>query len=72
MTDFVADVTTWVVITSTPETHLVQVDVGLEFTSLQTCVLFTDEADAVEYATQNGWVPPEDPVPELPELPEPE
>lgn len=63
MTDFVADVTTWVVITSTAETQLLQVDIGLEFTSLQTCVLFTDEAAAIEYAIQHGWTPSPSPEP---------
>jgi hypothetical protein len=57
MTDFVADVTTWVVLTSTPETQLVEVDVGQQFTSRQTCVLFTDEEQAIVYAIEHGWTP---------------
>ena len=77
MNDFIADAITWVVITSTPETQLLQVDADLRFTSLQTCVLFTDETAAIEYATENGWVPPDPSLeiempPEMELLPEPE
>ena len=61
MTDFVATVTTWVVITSTDPTQLLQVEVGQQFTSRQTCTVFTNEAEAIAYARKHGWTPPPTP-----------
>ena len=54
-TDFVADVTTWVVVLD--RINLIQVDIGLEFTTNQTCSVFTDEAKAIAYAIEHGWTP---------------
>jgi hypothetical protein len=57
MTDFVASEPTWVVLTDKAE--LIPVDVGQQFTTNQTCQVFTVEAEAMVYAQSIGWVPDE-------------
>jgi hypothetical protein len=58
MIDFVATEPTWVVLTERAE--LLQVDVGLQFTSNQVCEVFTDEVEARAAAVAAGWVEPDD------------
>ena len=55
MTDFVADVPTWVVLVERAE--LIGVEVGQQFTSSQVLELFTDQAAAEARAVQVGWTP---------------
>jgi hypothetical protein len=55
MTDFVADVPTWVVLTERAE--LIGVQTGQQFTSSQVLELFTDQAEAEARAVQVGWQP---------------
>jgi len=61
MTDFVADVPTWVVLTERAE--LIAVETGQQFTSSQVCELFTDQAEAETRAVQVGWQPDDDEAP---------
>jgi len=61
MTDFVADVPTWVVLTERAE--LIAVEVGQQFTSSQVCELFTDQTAAEARAVQVGWQPDDDEAP---------
>jgi hypothetical protein len=56
MTDFVATVPTWVVLTDLVQ--LCSVDVGQQFTANHPCEVFTDDAEAVAYALSIGWTPP--------------
>jgi hypothetical protein len=57
MTDFVATVPTWVVLSDLAQ--LLAVEVGQQFTTNQTCQVFTVEAEAMVYAQSIGWVPDE-------------
>jgi len=61
MTDFVATETTWVVVLD--RINLIQVDIGLEFSTNQSCAVFTNEAEAIAYALEHGWTPPTPPEP---------
>ena len=61
MTDFVADVPTWVVLVERAE--LIGVETGQQFTSSQVCELFTDQAEAEARAVQVGWQPDDDEAP---------
>jgi hypothetical protein len=57
MTDFVASEPAWVVLSDLAQ--LLTVEVGQQFTTNQTCQVFTVEAEAVAYAESIGWVPAE-------------
>lgn len=58
MTDFVADVPTWVVLTD--QVELIAVEVGQQFTSNHPLQVFTDELEAIKFAISIGWVPDPD------------
>ena len=62
MTDFYADVPTWVVLID--QAQLIAVEVGQQFTSSQTLQIFTDESEAIAFAISIGWQP--EPEPDLP------
>jgi hypothetical protein len=55
MTDFIAAQPTWVVLDNLIQ--LLTVETAQQFTSNQQCHIFTDEAQAVAYATSIGWTP---------------
>ena len=57
MTDFVAEVPTWVVLDDLIQ--LIEVDTGQRFTSTHANHIFTNEAEAIAYAISIGWTPPE-------------
>jgi hypothetical protein len=58
MTDFTAEVPTWVVLDDLIE--LLEVDTGQRFTSNHPNHIFTDEAEAIAYAISIGWQPDPD------------
>lgn len=55
MTDFYADVLTWVVLIEQP--ILIVVEPGHQFTSNHPLQIFTDELQATEFALSIGWIP---------------
>jgi hypothetical protein len=61
VTDFYADVSTWVVLID--QVQLIAVEVGQQFTSNHDLRIFIDEAEAIEFAISIGWQP--EPEPEL-------
>jgi hypothetical protein len=62
VTDFYADVPTWVVLID--QAQLIAVEVGQQFTSNHPLEIFTDELEAIEFAISIGWQP--EPDPDLP------
>jgi hypothetical protein len=58
MTDFIATVTTWVVLTELAQ--LIKVEPDHQFTSQQVCEVYTDEAEAIARAIEIGWTPEDD------------
>lgn len=61
MTDFYADVPTWVVLID--QVQLIPVEVGQQFTSNHPLEIFTDELEAIEFAISIGWQPEPEPEP---------
>ena len=58
MTDFYAEVPTWVVLID--QVQIIAVEVGQQFTSNHPLEIFTDEAEAIAFALSIGWQPEPD------------